>query len=694
MIDLCAKVHFRATRTVRDGVGYVGLMSSHRTQVNGAGACKRICAAFVLNAGLGVIGVSLMSEGRLCYGGFAPIGGSVQGALHGVLVGHVVIFSTRTTCIPELGAVARAVDCTDAINPPDPLCLRSDAAGEDCIFCVDHTNPRTTCTIFQDRDQRPCSPLALPGGCETLVDGGVIITPEPGMFDINGDDQSFEAGEGTAGLVRFYLQEEFHALIDPLYQDPDNPSFCDRCGNWMCAFITHYLSQFDAWEVHCTDVLKLPVAGNPDNPGGACCRIVDGEMVCTDETEFLCAGLNGVWQGPGSRCGCIDCGEIAPEPGFLGACCLIDGQCFHVSEQTCGCIGGVSWTPGVQCGDVSCAVADPNLMPRHFGLFFQTPIGFFRANLSFGGGDVGRCFQLIDQNCMSTGPLSGKCGGGAAPTPCWHHLQDGDVAARVLDGIAIVADMRLAETSGDAVNLHPHGEPECVAISNAALKMVGDLMLRLDRDGRRRAHSVNKVSINHWEAKRTWDCGSAPVVWPVSVRPYRTPCSFAADLVMVGVFVDLWLSGDPSSSLVEFNEGDCGFLRVAARLFCHVDMRIRLRLGWETNGCPIAMANAIESPCDPVLSDPNHAMIFASDACSRVPLSVDWRGMVGPRPWSRGNFGHGVGGAGSDCKALLCAINELVIPGEVNRTADPDGPQRYEGDVVLVLTTLPEGWCA
>ncbi len=107
--NLCARVNFRAYPVVRNGVGYVGWVSTKRTLVTprgavgavGEGECKRICAPMVYNRGRGTMGLAIIAGGSLCYGGFLPIAGRTRGALHGVLHGGIVIFTTGLECILE-----------------------------------------------------------------------------------------------------------------------------------------------------------------------------------------------------------------------------------------------------------------------------------------------------------------------------------------------------------------------------------------------------------------------------------------------------------------------------------------------------------------------------------------------------------------------------------------------------------------
>jgi hypothetical protein len=91
---------------------------------------------------------------------------------------------------------------------------------------------------------------------------------------------------------------------------------------------------------------------------GACCEY---SGFCMEATPTNCAGMNGTWQGNGSRCA-----EVVCEPA-LGACCYIDGSCQQRSPLTCDMsISGMWLGPGSSCdacGPPDCnsnGVDDPN----------------------------------------------------------------------------------------------------------------------------------------------------------------------------------------------------------------------------------------------------------------------------------------------------------------------------------------------
>ena len=718
-IDLCARVEFQLRYVVRNGVGCTGWVSRHRTQVNANGNCQHLEARLALNRERGVMGPAFISEGKLCYGGFANVNGNVRGMVQGILRGHLVIMFSTTACDPvKIRYQAQAV-CD---RPPieDPLCYdRPIDPGKDCIYCVDTSElPLPECTIEQNVHSYPCGALGQPSG-GALLPYGFMIYPAPGMYDLTGDDTPFRANQGLTGKVKYYLQDAVSMGVDPLYVHPEAPNFCDICGAWLCNIIMSYLNPYVAWLMQCTSVLPA----TPDTVTGACCQFLDREHTifetCDDRSQAECWTLGDYakWRGAGSQCELVNCMSL---PGCEGIdmrapCCLPDGRCISVTKGACDAHGGlwfggdvcrladgslvelppqdcialggrpVGGLCGEQCVSVTCPHQDINLQVRQFALVFQRPIGF----VQFGAGWSSLpppCFPVVDNQCFSGGPDNLEACDGL---PCWLHVTDSDASLRTLDSITLDCDMRLAETSQDAVNRYPHAEPQCVQISNAVLATVGTLLKGLT--GRSRLHSYNRVGINKWYERMYWDCATdAPVICEVEVRPYKTPCSFPADLVLTEVRADLWLSGDNGHPAFT-SPAEFGKVRVAAVLEVVAILAIRMREGWGEIDCPVGVINEPPNPCNPVLSDPERYMILASGGCSRVPRSVEWRGLVGPRPYSavRAFDYESRSQTSLMCGDVLCGIDGLVVPGEVNDLADPDGVQRFSGDVVLLLDDNP-----
>ena len=248
-------------------------------------------------------------------------------------------------------------------------------------------------------------------------------------------------------------------------------------------------------------------------------------------------------------------------------------------------------------------------------------------------------------------------------------------------------DMRIASDPEQ----FPHPEPECTAIANAVLREVGGRVTALTSPGHQRMNGYNHYTLNRWRHSQGFggpqgnvpDCGTSPAIWPVSVIPYKTGCAFPADLILWQVWLQLFISGDPGN-VVAFSGDDQDFfkIRIAAVFTCRVELKVRLRPGWEDIPCSARMTNDLASPCDPVLEDPDQYVILASDGCTRVPLVIEWKGIQGPRPWSKGPFYY-YPHHGGLCCTLLHAIDGLLIPGEVDDTDNPDGLQHYDGDVVI-----------
>ncbi len=680
--DLCARVNFRLAHVVRDGVGYVGFVSAHRTQV-GISGCKRLCADLVMNPGRGKFGLSVRTEGELAYGGFVPVQNNLVGALRATLAVHIVIFFTSTDCIARAAIqsnAAAAGDCNPPPNPPTPECLeRPIPPGQECIYCVAQENPHVRCTIEQDTVTHPCTALGLPivggspiGGDRQIDESfGATVIPDPGMADIFGDGDPFGAGGQSGGVVKAYTRDNVFTTVDPVLSGPS----CTECGTWLCATMRHYVDIGVSWRVQCTDVLPFrtrDTSGACCLSNGACITITPDDAALAgfatpkDMCEIQQAGAR--WMGDGTSCECVNCDPFFTDP--KGACCLPNHQCIEVTESQCVCHGGVFQglfsrcaTPGVDCG----SDADPNLDPRPMFLNLGVPIAFVHFSFST---IARRCFQVFDPHCFSTGPTSTSCGA----DPCWFHIEDGSNEIIRLDSLGLVANMRFAEPTDEPADRYPKFEPECVTLANSALALVDDRLLALTMRGR--FHSYDGAGMNLWRENIFIDCAEAPVVGLVTVEPYKTACRFPAELVMTGIEASLWVSGDPGG----------GGVRIAAVFHCRITLSVRLLPGWQDVDCPIKVKNDVNSPCNPQLSDPDRYLILASGTCTRVPLDFTWKGLVGPAPWATGDFGYKARAILNEpCHDLLCAMDELVIPGQVNDTNDPTGLQHFGGEVVLFL---------
>jgi hypothetical protein len=80
---------------------------------------------------------------------------------------------------------------------------------------------------------------------------------------------------------------------------------------------------------------------------GACCLADGGCQEVKDETA--CAALGGAFEGHGTGCAATSC------PVFTGACCWPDGRCAdRIVEETCTALGGTFQGPGTNCQLTTC----------------------------------------------------------------------------------------------------------------------------------------------------------------------------------------------------------------------------------------------------------------------------------------------------------------------------------------------------
>lgn len=693
-VQRCARVNFKGARTVRDGVGYVGFVSAHRTQVNNAGGCKRICADLVLDPGRGVFGLMIRSDDKVCFGGFANIGGKVTGALRGVLAGHIVIFFSVSDCDPAAWAAARGRECDEPPAAPHYLCYQR-PDGWECIYCVlEQEAYRIRCTFEQDATTRPCDSYGTPGGFTGVLPIGASVKPSLGMEDIYGNGEMFEANDARTGLVKYYLQPTFGGLVNPLWLPPGYETFCHHCNNWMCFWVKHNLGSGElndgpAWGMHCTAVIPREGAA-PANEPQACCYEWFGQMQCRhDLTPDACRAIQGTPMGPGTTCDLISCSPLE-----YGACCLPDGNCLNVTREICETVfGGTFVSQFTDCANESCPQPDdPNLAWREVLLRFQELAGIVQFDFSL---TDKRCFRLYDQYCLSSGPDS-DCSG----QPCWDHVGHGNIRQlQVLDRIYVdfSDDFGWAVPQGAGDDRYPHAEPEYVRIANAAFGLLNQMFLSVNNHPRESGY--DRSSLNQWWEQQIYDCldPQIPIVrgadgepWPVFVVPYRTRCAYPAELVVRYARVHLWLSGDPGNTDLDGNVDDIGKVRVLATFKVQMQLDVRLKLGWEDVDCPVGIAPGLSDRCSPVFEEPDRLMLFTSAGSTRIPRELHWAGIHGPRPWSKGPFGYEQAADvhGLPCCTFICGIDRLVIPAEVDDTGDPDAVQRYAGDVVLLT---PEG---
>jgi hypothetical protein len=84
-------------------------------------------------------------------------------------------------------------------------------------------------------------------------------------------------------------------------------------------------------------------------PDGACC-LADGS--CVEMTEDSCTSQGGAFHGDFSQCGSVSC----PQPD--GACCLADGSCVETTEEDCTAQLGAFHGDFSVCAATSCPQPD------------------------------------------------------------------------------------------------------------------------------------------------------------------------------------------------------------------------------------------------------------------------------------------------------------------------------------------------
>lgn len=105
----------------------------------------------------------------------------------------------------------------------------------------------------------------------------------------------------------------------------------------------------DGLDNDCSGQADDGIPGGCGEPG-ACCLSEGG---CSTLFEESCAEEGGDFSGVG-----LACAEVACDPESLGACCIpADGSCIDVGFAFCGIAGGVYQGDGITCSGLDCVAA-------------------------------------------------------------------------------------------------------------------------------------------------------------------------------------------------------------------------------------------------------------------------------------------------------------------------------------------------
>ncbi|MEK6798831.1 MAG: hypothetical protein AABZ12_07700, partial [Planctomycetota bacterium] len=253
---------------------------------------------------------------------------------------------------------------------------------------------------------------------------------------------------------------------------------------------------------------------------------------------------------------------------------------------------------------------------------------------------------------------------------------------------------------------YPAAEPDCRTLHNDVLRQLSTMreLDQLERDTR--FYRYDQDAMSRWKKDIYYEpCAARPIVrhggdaggepWTVLVRVYGEDCAWPADLVIARVTYDLTLDIDRADLGVPPSPYET-HSRLAAQFHAYVELSVRLRAGWEQIPCRLRL-NA-GNPCDPILENPfletlDKYLVTTADGCTIVPRKIEWRGMRGPRPWSKGSFAYQPVPVGAElCCDFLKELHGLVIPGECNDFAGEkpwERTQRWDGAVAIGLISPP-----
>lgn len=320
------------------------------------------------------------------------------------------------------------------------------------------------------------------------------------------------------------------------------------------------------------------------------------------------------------------------------------------------------------------------------------------------------CFQLHDQNCFTVNPDHETWG---------HHVESDPKHVAYRDMIADLG-VYLGEATIAPSPTFRHRHASVRKFMNDVLRGVGRVVgpdpntpiMNLTHASHYARY--NEASLNLWTGVKAWGCPPTietgedmrrliaktnpdtgvitTALWTVHVRMRDTTCIWPAFVLLSSVEATLRLSSEPNVYLDP------------PRTAYYAQFRLVATLSLYFQGNPVCGGIRREptaGPCEPrfVLASGDvpidRQLAYALDEGSDyVPLTIEWRGILGPRPWSRKFDARSVGG----CIGWTNICNEgdlpaggvldqgLEIPGEPNDTADGDPPQRFSGRVIVTTT--------
>ena len=223
---------------------------------------------------------------------------------------------------------------------------------------------------------------------------------------------------------------------------------------------------------------------------------------------------------------------------------------------------------------------------------------------------------------------------------------------------------------------------------NGCLQELAEHCTELNNPGHQRRTKYDNRLINLWQHSQTWPChdpaespfgADVPLVrrrggpsgsgsaqcddyWCVFVAPYDDRCRHTYWVFLKQVIIELWLSVQVG--------GD------GSRFLGMIDVRLDLQL-WYNGTLVIPCNDRVKYPtpstinrCAPPISGERIAYT-TPDGMDYVPLTVRWRGLLGPQPWSK--FESPTIPSLGFCTDIQNRLEDgVVIPGEVNDATDPD----------------------
>jgi len=323
----------------------------------------------------------------------------------------------------------------------------------------------------------------------------------------------------------------------------------------------------------------------------------------------------------------------------------------------------------------------------------------------------GHCFPFEEQFCLTE-----ACGPTVEFETVWECLGTeaggaGFDQLTELDRLFIQLDIKMAADQ----TTYPMFNSADVTLKNQALSTLSSYLDQLDRNGHSRTRRYDSPAINLWSHSESFSAPPPPgdprqISPPVTVDGSRggTPIDIQCQINGTNIYLPAQLTLDEVNVRLNMsvqaqpgvNQSNGSAL--PRRALGNVDIDLSCRVKLLPAAYDMAAPFTFLTPSDPFdlrLEDGAHPgtlhptafIIPRGHDASRVPLHLHWRGVRGHHPYAKEPAFQNT--IFNNSKSVVCrggiqAMHGATFFGEIDHHYDPDGPQRHEGSVTVLMESL------